>query len=329
MFKSKAARTVLFAIFSSLIVIFGIYKYNHQLSTRHGVVRANIIDVAPQVSGVVTAVNVKHNQQVKKGELLFSIDNSDYLLEVQTAKANLANVEQQLLEQDAAIISAKATLKNAQDKYSYAQSNFNRIKNLKQNSFVSTNDFQQSETDLNVSRGNVATAQAQLQQAIARRGALGAENAQLMAAKAKLAKAELDLSRTNVYASVNGKIATVNLNQGDYVHPGSAVLAEVDTQNMWVEGAFPETVIDGIRVGDKAEVYLMSDTGLGYKGHVSSVGAAINSKELPNPGLISQLPQVFDWVRLAENIPVNIHLDSESDMSHFIPGQSATVKILK
>ncbi|PVU64796.1 hypothetical protein C9E85_16355, partial [Plesiomonas shigelloides] len=59
------------------------------------------------------------------------------------------------------------------------------------------------------------------------------------------------------------------------------------------------------------------------------LGAAINSKELPNPGLISQLPQVFDWVRLAENIPVNIHLDSESDMSHFIPGQSATVKILK
>ncbi|MDA1382105.1 biotin/lipoyl-binding protein [Plesiomonas shigelloides subsp. oncorhynchi] len=71
MFKSKASRTVLFAIFSSLIVIFGIYKYNHQLSTRHGVVRANIIDVAPQVSGVVTAVNVKHNQQVKKGSCYF------------------------------------------------------------------------------------------------------------------------------------------------------------------------------------------------------------------------------------------------------------------
>ncbi|WP_370560782.1 HlyD family secretion protein [Edwardsiella tarda] len=329
MLKSPASRTALFLAITSTIIIFGIHQYNQQLSTRHGVVRANIIDITPQVSGLVTQVNVRHNQTVKKGDLLFSIDDSDYKINVQNAQANLANVEQQLLEQSAAVLSAKAALQNAQSQYSYMQSNFQRISNLKQRNFASTNDYQQAETDLNVSKGNIATAQARLQQAIAARGALGDDNAQLLAAKASLAKAELDLSRTHIYAPSNGKIATVNLNVGDYARPGNALLAEVDTDNIWVEGAFPETVIAGIRVGDKAKVYLMADTHVAYHGHVQSIGSAINSKELPNPGLLSELPQVFDWVRLAENVPVNIQLDPGSNMENFIPGLSATVDIVK
>ncbi|MDA6077145.1 hypothetical protein O0544_14385 [Edwardsiella anguillarum] len=170
----------------------------------------------------------------------FSIDDSDYRISVQNARANLANVEQQLLEQSAAVLSAKAALQNAQSQYSYMQANFQRISSLKRRDFASTNDYQQAETDLNVSKGNLATAQARLQQAIAARGAIGPDNAQLLAAKATLAKAELDLSRTRVYAPSNGNIATVNLNAGDYARPGSAVLAEVDTDNIWVEGAFPK-----------------------------------------------------------------------------------------
>ncbi|EKS7791012.1 biotin/lipoyl-binding protein, partial [Edwardsiella ictaluri] len=68
MLKSPASRTALFLAITFSIIIFGIHKYNQQLSTRHGVVRANIIDIAPQVSGLVTQVNVRHNQSVKKGE---------------------------------------------------------------------------------------------------------------------------------------------------------------------------------------------------------------------------------------------------------------------
>ncbi|EKS7794419.1 HlyD family secretion protein [Edwardsiella piscicida] len=329
MLKSPASRTALFLAITFTIIIVAIHKYNQQLSTRHGVVRANIINIAPQVSGLVTQVNVRHNQAVKKGDLLFSIDDSDYKINLQNAQANLANVEQQLLEQSAAVLSAKAALQNAQSQYRYRQANFQRISNLKQRNFASTNDYQQAETDLSVSKGNVATAQARLQQAIAARGAIGPDNAQLLAAKAALAKAELDLARTHIYAPSNGNIATVNLNVGDYARPGSAVLAEVDTDNIWVEGAFPETVIAGIRVGDQAKVYLMADTHIVYRGHVQSIGSAINSKELPNPGLLSELPQVFDWVRLAENVPVNIQLDPGSDMANLIPGLSATVDIVK
>ncbi|WP_392439369.1 HlyD family secretion protein [Edwardsiella piscicida] len=329
MLKSPASRTALFLAITFTIIIFAIHKYNQQLSTRHGVVRANIINIAPQVSGLVTQVNVRHNQAVKKGDLLFSIDDSDYKINLQNAQANLANVEQQLLKQSAAVLSAKAALQNAQSQYRYRQANFQRISNLKQRNFASTNDYQQAETDLSVSKGNVATAQARLQQAIAARGAIGPDNAQLLAAKAALAKAELDLARTHIYAPSNGNIATVNLNVGDYARPGSAVLAEVDTDNIWVEGAFPETVIAGIRVGDQAKVYLMADTHIVYRGHVQSIGSAINSKELPNPGLLSELPQVFDWVRLAENVPVNIQLDPGSDMANLIPGLSATVDIVK
>nr|WP_241772392.1 hypothetical protein [Edwardsiella ictaluri] len=73
----------------------------------------------------------------------------------------------------------------------------------------------------------------------------------------------------------------------------------------------------------------MADTNTVYHGHVQSIGSAINSKELPNPGLLSELPQVFDWVRLAENVPVNIQLDPGTNMENLIPGLSATVNIIK
>ena len=327
MLKKQASRTAIFLAIVFVVIIYGIHTFNQQVSTRHGVVRADIINIAPQASGLITHVNVIHNQTVKKGQLLFSIDDHDYLINLQSAKANLANVEQQIVEQDAAITSARANLQNAKDKYAYALSNYERTKNLKHNGFVSANDYDQVNTDLNVSKGNVATSEAALQQAIARRGAIGDNNAQLLAAKAQLAKAELNLSRTQVYAPVDGKIATVNINEGDYVQPGSAVLAEVDFSSIWIEGAFPETVIDRIRPGDKAQVYLMANTDLVYQGHVQSISSAINSKELPNPGIISQLPQVFDWVRLAENVPVNIQLDSPANPDIFIPGLSATVDI--
>lgn len=273
-------------------------------------------------------VNVKHNQIVQKGQLLFTIDNKDYLLNVKSAKANLENVKQQISEQDASIVAAIANLKNAKDKYTYIQAKYQRIKNLKQNGFVSSNDYDEIQTDLNISLGKIATSKATLQQAIAHRGNTDSNNAQLLAAQALLEKAELNLSRTKIYAPVSGKIATVNLNVGDYVQAGKAVLAVVDSSSTWVEGAFPETIINRIHVGDKVVVYLMANTAIAYQGYIQSIGSAINSKELPDPGLIPQLPQVFNWVRLAENIPVNIQLNKPVNPNIFIPGISATVEVL-
>lgn len=109
--KNKIVNSLLFIIIVFVICLVAIYQYNKDLSTRHGVVRAHIINIAPEVSGTIDQVNINNNQTVKKGDILFIINNDDYLLDVKQAKENYLSVQQHLKELDSEIISAKSNEK--------------------------------------------------------------------------------------------------------------------------------------------------------------------------------------------------------------------------
>ncbi|WP_305372600.1 HlyD family secretion protein [Photobacterium leiognathi] len=328
--KNKYLNSLLFICIVIVICFIAIYQYNQDLSTRHGVVRANVINIAPEVSGTIAFVNVSNNQKVKKGDILFVIQGDDYSLDVKQAKENYLSVKQHLKELDSEIISANANVKKAIQQFNYASKRYDRIQSFHNKEYVSTDSLDKIKTDFDNAKNNLTAAKAKLQQVTIQRGEVGESNIDLQKAQLALDKALLNLHRTVVYAPVDGRIITVNIHKGDYVHTGKAVPAEVDAHSIWVEGAYPETMISKINVGDLANVFLMSDDTKCYTGYVASIGTAINSKELPQPSsLVPDLPQVFKWVRLAENIPVHIKLDHDVNTSSFVPGQTATVEILK
>ena len=209
------------AIFAAAILI-GRSLWVHYMDepwTRDGRVRADVINVAPDVSGAVVTMPVADNQFVKKGDLLMEIDPSHYRIAVQQAQANVAarQAELRMRRADAA---RRADLDSQ---------------------VVSK---EQSEN----AAQTASTAEAQLQQA-----------------QAALDAAQLNLERTKVFAPVDGYVTNLNVYRGDYATAGTPKLALVDSHSFWVYGYFEETKLPHVRIGDKAEMRLMSGGVL--KGH--------------------------------------------------------------
>jgi multidrug resistance efflux pump len=270
------------AIFAAAIII-GRVLWVHYMDepwTRDGRVRADVVNVAPDVSGAVVAMPVKDNQFVRKGDLVMEIDPSHYEIAVQQAQATVdeRKTELQMRRDDAA---RRADM--------------------------------DSEVVSKENRDNAAHAAA---------GAV----AQLEQAQAALAAAKLNLQRTRVVAPVDGYITNLNTYRGDYAVAGSARLAIVDSDSFWVYGYFEETKLPHVQVGDKASIVLMSGGIL--QGHVESISRGIYDRDNPESReLLADVNPTFNWVRLAQRVPVRIHIDTVPGNVLLSAGTTCTVTL--
>jgi len=254
--------------------------YMDQPWTRDGRVRADVINVAPDVSGAVVTMPVADNQLVHKGDLLMEIDPSHYKIAVEQAQAAVAarQADLRMRRDDAA---RRADLDN--------------------------------EVVSKESRDNASQA------------ASGAA-ANLQQAQAALDAAELNLARTKVFAPVDGYVTNLNVHRGDYATTGAAKLAIVDSHSFWVYGYFEETKLPRVRIGDKAEMRLMSGGVL--KGHVQSISRGIYDRDNPQSReLLADVNPTFNWVRLAQRVPVRIHIDEVPADVVLAAGTTCTVVV--
>jgi RND family efflux transporter MFP subunit len=142
---------------------------------------------------------------------------------------------------------------------------------------------------------------------------------------ADVAAARLNLERTLVVAPVNGIVTNLELRPGDYMTVGREALALVDTDSLYVDGYFEETKLPRIHVGDRVSVRLMGESRILY-GRVQSVAAAIADRErTPSQNLVANINPNFNWVRLAQRVPVRIMLDTVPGDVRLIAGRTATV----
>ncbi len=248
--------------------------------TRDGRVRADIINVAPQVAGTVINVAVRDNQQVSKGDLLLQIDPEHYRLAVKQARADLA--------------ARQAAWQM-------------RASNARRRADMDTRVISAENRD---DAGHLALA----------------AQADYQLAQARLESAELDLARTRVLASVDGYVTNLNVHRGDYAHIGEAKLAVVDMNSFWVYGFFEETKLPHLRIGDAAELQLMS--GQRITGQVDSIARGIYDRDNPESReLLADVNPTFNWVRLAQRVPVRIRLDPLPDGVLLAAGMTCTVVV--
>ncbi|HEK1685915.1 TPA: HlyD family secretion protein [Pseudomonas putida] len=145
-------------------------------------------------------------------------------------------------------------------------------------------------------------------------------------AQAQLAAAELNLKRTEIVATVDGYVTNLNIHKGDYARTGEAVMAVVDEHSFWVYGFFEETKLPHVKVGDQAELQMMSGELL--KGHVESVARGIYDRDNPQSReLIADVNPTFNWVRLAQRVPVRIHIDDVPEGYLLAAGTTCTVVV--
>ena len=154
-----------------------------------------------------------------------------------------------------------------------------------------------------------------------------AAQAQHQQAQANLAQARVNLERTEIRSPVNGWVTNLLTQRGDYVNVGSNVVSLVDADSFWIDGYFEETTLAGIREGDPASIKLM-----GYsqtvRGHVGSIARGINvANAQPNGQGLANVNPIFTWVRLAQRIPVRIHIDEVPEGVILAAGMTGTVQI--
>jgi multidrug resistance efflux pump len=248
--------------------------------TRDARVRANVVTVAPDVSGYVDDIRVRNNQFVHKDDVIMVIDQDRFKLALANAEAAVAATHAQhlmLLDQ------------------------YERRSKLSLGSTIAIEE-------LNNAHRQSETAAANYQQAIASRDT-----------------AALNLKRTEVRASVDGFITNLNLAKGTFASQGQPVMALIDSDSYRIEAYFEETKIPQIKPGATAEVYLM-DGSPALQGTVMGIAMGITDQDNPNgPQLLSSINPTFTWVRLAQRIPVGIHLTNVPPGVLISAGMTCTV----
>ena len=155
-------------------------------------------------------------------------------------------------------------------------------------------------------------------------------SANVQVAKANVEEAHLNLEFTKVYAPTNGYITNFNLRVGSQVVANSPVVALIDEDSFWIEGYFKETDLVGVNPQDKAFVTLMMHNKVLLKGHIKSIGFGI-AKQDGSTGndLLPNVNPNFQWIRLAQRIPIKVKLDNVPEDLQLRVGMTASIKIIK
>ncbi|MDV6251195.1 HlyD family secretion protein [Vibrio sp. EA2] len=269
----------------AVAVVLGHWIWQHYLYspwTRDGRIRAHVITIAPDVSGWVNDIEVSDNQEVKKGDVIFTVDDTRY-------KATIAELE--------------AQVENKKFAWELAKHQYARRKTLTNQQMVSEETAESARITTELAKSNYKLAQAQL------------------------ASAQINLDRTIIKAPADGNIINLSLREGNYVSQGKSVLSLVKANSFYVTGYFEETKIPLIKLGQKARVTLMSG-GKALTGTVTSIGEAIaDSNTSSNSQLLPQIQQTFNWVRLAQRIPVDIQLDDYPDDLNLSAGMTVSIHL--
>ena len=154
-----------------------------------------------------------------------------------------------------------------------------------------------------------------------------ASQAQLQQAQANLHQARVNLERTQIRSPVNGYVTNLLAQLGDYVPVGQDSITVVDSDSFWIDGYFEETQLGSIQEGDTAKIKLMGYDQI-VTGHVGSIARGINVQNAqPDQEGLATVNPIFTWVRLAQRVPVRIHIDQVPEGVRLVAGMTATVEI--
>ncbi|WP_059018549.1 HlyD family secretion protein [Vibrio coralliirubri] len=160
--------------------------------------------------------------------------------------------------------------------------------------------------------------------------AVETSSANVQLAKANVEEAQLNLEYTKVYAPTNGYITNLSLREGSQVVANTPVVALIDEDSFWIEGYFKETDLVGVDVQDTAYVTLMMHNNVQLRGHIKSIGFGI-AKQDGSTGndLLPNVNPNFQWIRLAQRIPIKVTLDERPEDLQLRVGMTASIKIIK
>ncbi len=299
-FKAIAAAGILVTI---AVGLFLFWRHEERYpSTKDAYIGANIIYVAAQVTGQVSDVAVVENQPVNAGDLLFSIDPTQFQASVDQAKANLDSAIQQADSFSNQITAAQAAVESANSFYETAQSNLERARALFSDGDLAQASLDQTTSEFAQASARLTTSRSELS---ALQSGLAARQDNVLSSQAALEIAQADLIWTKVYAAADGWIANLTLRPGSSVSANAPQFSIVESSDWWVDANFKETSLPRIRPGQPVtvQVDMLPDTTL--TGKVASIGRGSGDTF----SLLPSENSSGNWVKVTRRFPVRIELD--------------------
>ena len=290
-------------------------------------VRANMVGIAPHVSGPITELPIVDNQYVKQGDLLFIVDPRPYQSALDAAVARLQLTELNIKALEDAIRTAKSDQVRLEADAAYDKQYLNRIEPLLAKHFVTANDVFNARSRVSAAEAAVQSARSDVGKAQNQLGQYGNINALRKAAEAAVYDAKLNVGYCYVRAPYNGWVTNLNIAEGQYANEGREVVSLVDDRKWYVIANFRETFLSHIQPGMAAEVFILAYPNKRFRGRVQGVGWALYQQ---NGATVEGLPQTeatLNWVRLSQRFPVRIVLEDRDPKYPFRTGTTAVVTI--
>jgi len=298
------------------------------VDTDNAYVRAPIMNVMSDVSGIVKTVAVSENQHVNKGDLIFRLDDQPFRIALAGAEAQRGMVRNELLALQATYRQMQTEIQQESTALAYAQTALERQQSLQKTGVASRATLDMPQRDLDTAREKLMGAQRQADSILSQLGGdintPIEQHPRMLEAQSNIDKARRDLEHAEVRAPWSGTAANVeNLRPGSYLSLGQPALSLVASDDQWVEANPKETDLTYLRVGDKATVTVDAYPGTTWTATVTSVSPATGSE-------FSVLPPQNasgNWIKVVQRVPVRLAIDSAAGAPPLRSGMSVNVSI--
>ncbi|MEN5244828.1 HlyD family efflux transporter periplasmic adaptor subunit [Pseudomonas moraviensis] len=302
-----------------LLAIASVWAYHEFIgrfneSTDDAYVNGNVVEITPLVTGTVVSIGADDGDLVQEGQVLVNFDPNDAEVGLQSAKAKLARTVRQVRGLYSNVDGMKAQVNAQQAEVQKAQDNYNRRKNLAQGGAISQEELSHARDDLTSAQNALANAKQQLKTTSALvDDTVVSSHPDVMSAAADLRQAYLTNARSTLIAPVTGYVAKRTVQLGQRVQPGTALMAVIPLDQLWIDANFKETQLRDMRIGQpvdiEADIY---GSDVKYSGTVDSLGAGTGSAF----ALLPAQNATGNWIKIVQRVPVRIHINAEELAKH-------------
>jgi len=283
-------------------------------STDDAYVNGNVVEITPLVTGTVTSIGADDGDLVHAGQVLLQFDPADAKIALQNAQANLAKAVRSVRGLYSNVDGMKAQVNARRADVQKAQDNFNRRRSLAAGGAI-------SQEELSHARDDLTSAQSALNNALQQLASTSAlvddtvisNHPDVQAAAAQLRNAYLNNARSTLIAPVTGYVAKRTVQLGQRIQPGTATMAVIPLDQLWIDANFKETQLRKMRIGQAVDIESdLYGSDVKYSGTVDSLGAGTGSAF----ALLPAQNATGNWIKIVQRVPVRIHINADQLRDH-------------
>jgi membrane fusion protein, multidrug efflux system len=321
-------RTLLMGVPVLVLAFVGLWVYatgGRWMQTENAYIKANKAQISAEISGTITRMNVRDNQRVKVGEVLFSLDTQRYISALDAARAAYDETLGQMKSAKANYRQKLSERATATENLNFAKRELKRRKALAKRKIVAEATLDEYLHDRDVAALKLKT---KTQELLVLRALLGDPAAdvrhhpRVRGTQAKMELAEKDLNNAIVRAPISGIIGAAPV-VGDYVRAGAPVMVIVADKALWIEANFKETALTYMQTGQKVNLRIDAYPDVPFHGYVSSIDPATGAEF----SLLPAQNASGNWVKVVQRVPVRITINPAKNMPVLRAGMSVRVRI--